>query len=321
MVMRRGNEAPPEKGQETMATRVESAVQAEVAQTIREMGHNFNMEVMKATLGLFTPLQERAPKDGVETHREIAYGPHERHQLDLFTPSSRPAMPAPVVVYVHGGGFVAGARSPAPGLIYDNVPTFFARNGLIGVNMTYRLAPDHKWPSGAADVGAALGWLRDNVGEYGGDPERIYLMGQSAGATHVAAYSFISEVHGAGGPANAGAILLSGSYAPLHPDYRIADPGANQIAYYGEDLDKWDTMSPLYHVRPGHPRVFIAVTEFDHYPLAWPSAALLAEMVRCDKVLPPFRLLRDHNHVSPAMHINSEIDTLGPDLLRFVTEG
>ena len=78
-------------------------------------------------------------------------------------------------------------------------------------------------------------------------------------------------------------------------------------------------MSSLNHVRPGHPAVFIGVAEYDPYPLAWPSAALLGALVKCDKVLPWFRLLRDHNHVSPAMHINSGVDRLGPELLVFVT--
>ena len=301
-----------------MATRAAPDDSTNALDEIRRMGNTFNPDVLKATYALLTPLQERAPKDGVDVEKDLSYGPDTRHRLDVFTPAERPATPAPVVVYFHGGGFIGGERSPVPGLIYDNVPTFFARCGLIGVNATYRLAPDHKWPSGAADVGAVVTWLRDNVARYGGDPDRIFLMGQSAGASHVAGYTFIEKVHGGTGPGIAGAILLSGSYAPLHPDFSGGQPGANQIAYYGEDLDSWDEKSPLWHVKPGHPPVFVAAAEFDHYPLAWPSAALIAELVKCDKMLPRFKLLVGHNHVSPAMHINSEIDTLGPDLLDFI---
>jgi triacylglycerol lipase len=292
----------------------------DIAGEIRGMGNAFNLDVLRATYELFTPLQERAPKDGVEIERDLAYGEDERHRLDIFTPAQRPAMPAPVVVYVHGGGFIAGERSPIPGLIYDNVPTFFARHGLIGVNATYRLAPDHKWPSGAADAGAVVAWLKANVARYGGDPARIFLMGQSAGATHVATYAFFEEVHGAPGPGIAGAILLSGSYAPLGPNSASTNPGENQIAYYGEDLDAWVDRSPLYQVKPGHPPIYIGVAEFDPYPLMWPSAALLEELVKCDKTMPWFKQLRGHNHVSPAMHVNSEIDILGPDLLDFIAQ-
>ena len=300
-----------------MATRTETVT--DIDHEIRRIGRVFNQDVMSTTLALFAPLQERAPKDGVEATRDLAYGEHDRHRLDVFAPARRPDTLSPVVVYIHGGAFIGGSRDPAPGLIYDNVPTFFARHGLIGVNATYRLAPEFKWPSGATDVGAIVGWLKENVIDYGGDPDLIFLMGQSAGATHVATYTFIEAVHGPAGSRVAGAILLSGSYAPLDPNFSEGKPGANQIAYYGEDTSRWAEMSPLYHVEPGHPPVFLCVTEYDPYPLAWPTTALLGALIKCDKLLPSFKLLRGHNHVSPAMHINSEVDRLGLDLLAFVT--
>lgn len=288
-----------------------------VAAEIKKLGRAFNPEVLKATYAIYKPLQERAPKDGVEIAKDLAYGPDARHRLDVYMPAQKPVK-APVVVYFHGGGYVAGERSPLPGLIYDNVPTFFARNGMIGVNATYRLAPQHKWPSGAEDVGKVVAWLHDNVAQYGGDPSRIFIMGQSAGATHVATWTFVPEVHGSAGPRVAGTLLLSGVYAPQHPVYSPAKPAENSTAYYGTDESKYAAMSPLNHVKPGHPPVFVCVTEFDPYPLAWPSAALVAELVKCDKKMPWFVFCRNHNHVSPAMQINSSVDTLGAELLAFV---
>jgi hypothetical protein len=77
-------------------------------------------------------------------------------------------------------------------------------------------------------------------------------------------------------------------------------------------------MSPLNHVRPGHPPVLVSVAEFDPPGLQWSSPAMVAELVKCDREMPWFVYSRDHNHVSPAMQINSVIDTLGPDLLTFV---
>ena len=290
----------------------------DVAAEIRRLGRAFNPDILKATYALFTPLQQRAPKDGVETHKDIAYGPDERNRLDVFVPARKPAKPAPIVVYFHGGGYIAGERSPLPGLIYDNIPTFFARHGFIGANATYRLAPQHKWPSGAADVGKVVDHLRENAARYGGDPNRIFIMGQSAGATHVATWTFVPQVHGPSGPRVAGAILLSGVYAPQHPEFSPDMPAPNSIAYYGDDASKYPSMSPLHHVKPGHPPIFVAVAEYDPYPLAWPSAALVAALVKCDKKMPWFAFNRNHNHVSPAMQINSEVDALGPELLAFV---
>jgi len=292
--------------------------QTDVTAEIRRLGRNFNPDVLKATYALFAPLQERAPKDGVESYKDIAYGDHERQRLDVFVPARKPAKLAPIVVYFHGGGYIAGERSPLPGLIYDNVPIFFARHSVIGVNATYRLAPQFKWPAGAEDVGKVVAWLHGNAARYGGDPAKIFIMGQSAGATHVATWTFVQQVHGASGPGIAGAMLLSGVYAPQHPEFSPDTPAPNSLAYYGEDATKYAAMSPLSQVKPGHPPVFVAVAEYDPYPLAWPSAALVAALVKCDKRMPWFVFNRDHNHVSPAMQINSAIDGLGPELLAFV---
>jgi acetyl esterase len=297
-----------------------SPAAAATTAAIRKMGQAFNEEILAATYAIYKPLQERAPKDGVTVHKDLAYGEDARHRLDIFVPAKKPAA-APVIVYVHGGGYVAGARSPLPGLIYDNVPTFFARHGCIGVNATYRLAPAHKWPAGAADMGAAVAWLRANIAAYGGDPSKIFLMGQSAGASHVATWTFLDRVHGSAGPGIAGAILLSGGYAALHPQFHSGPSAPNHIAYFGEDTASWNEKCVLGNVKAGHPRVFVGVAELDPYPLTWPSAALVAELVQRDKRIPWFRMMRGHNHVSPAMQINSEVDTLGPELLEFVLEG
>lgn len=289
-----------------------------IAAEIRRLGRSFNPEILKATYALYAPLQERAPKDGVAAHKDIAYGDDPRHRLDVFVPQKQPAK-APVVVYFHGGGYVAGERSPFPGLIYDNVPIFFARHGFIGVNATYRIAPAHPWPCGGVDVGKVVAWLWLNVSRFGGDPARLVLLGQSAGATHVATWTFDPAVHGAAGPRIAAAMLLSGVYAPSDPDYHDVDPPEpHRIAYFGADKTQWRRMNPIYHIAPGHPPVLVGVAEFDPWPLQWGSPALLEALLKCDKKMPWFVYNRNHNHVSPAMQVNAEGDDIGPELLAFV---
>jgi triacylglycerol lipase len=70
------------------------------------------------------------------------------------------------------------------------------RNGMVGVNMTYRLAPQAKWPAAQEDIGSAIAWIKANAAAQGGDPNRIYLMGHSAGASHVANYMSHSQFRG-----------------------------------------------------------------------------------------------------------------------------
>ena len=131
----------------------------------------------------------------------------------------------------------------------------------------------------------------------------------------------MEKVHGDAGPGIAGAILLSGGYGAQHPQFNTGPGAPNHIAYFGEDTASWKDKCVLGNVKTGHPRVFLCVAEFDPYPLTWPTAALAAELVQRDKRIPWLRVLRGHNHVSPAMQINSEVDTLGPELLEFVRDG
>jgi acetyl esterase len=289
-----------------------------LAAAIRAMGPAHNAEILKATFALFKPLQQRAPRDGVTRHLDISYGEDERHRLDVYVPEVKASRKSPVVVYLHGGGLIGGERSPMPGLIYDNVATFFARHGCIGVNATYRLAPAHRWPSGAEDVGKIVAWLRGHAARYGGDPEKIVLIGQSAGASHVAAWTFLPRVHGSEGPQIAGAALLSGSFAIQHPTFNHAAPSPGQQAYYGSDPSAWPEMATLGHVQAGHPPVMLAVSQYDPYQFAWSSMALAAELLQCDRQPSRVHTFMDHNHVSPTMSINSEADTVGPELLQFV---
>lgn len=289
-----------------------------VAAEIRRIGPAFDDSVVARTRALYEPLQRRAPREGHEMHRDLAYGDDPRQRLDVFMPKRSGEAPAPVVAFFHGGGYVGGERSPAPGLIYDNVAAFFARHGMVGVNATYRLAPTNKWPSGAKDVGKVIAWLATNAARFGGDPSRIFLVGHSAGATHAAGWTFMDSIHGATGPRVAGAILISGVYAALHPRYSAETPRPNQFAYYGEDTALWAAMAPFDHIRPGHPPVFVVVSELEPYYFIWPSVALVDALVRCDRRMPRFRCLPDHNHVSSAMQINSEVDSLGADLLDFI---
>ena len=295
----------------------DAAGAADALAGIRRLGAEFNDQVLARTYELCLPLQRQAPKGDCAIERDLAYGPDPRQRLDVFLPKRR-AEGAPIVAFFHGGGYVGGERSPVPGLIYDNVPTFFARHGMIGLNATYRLAPAHRWPSGGEDVGRVVAWLRDNGARLGGDPRRIFLVGHSAGATHAATWTFMREVHGAPGPGIAGALLISGVYAALHPRYSEETPRPNQFAYYGDDTSRWPAMWPFDHVRPGHPPVFVVSAELEPYYFAWPSVALVDALVRCDRRMPAFRVLPGHNHVSPVLLINSAIDALGPDLLKFI---
>ena len=286
----------------------------EVWQRLREMADQFTMAQLDATRALFAPRALKPAEVGAVVHRDLAYGPDDRHRLDIFAPA-QPGTGRPVVLFVHGGGYQFGSKGGEADPFYNNVGAWAVRNGFVGVTMSYRLAPAHQWPAGAADVDRAMRWLNDNVAAFGGDGSRIVAMGHSAGAAHVAGYL---ARHGceAGSRAEAAAtVFISGIFAlQLYPDeheYRV---------YYGTDRSQdaaRSTVDALAELRI--PSVF-TISEFDPASFHQHLAAVFAARVQSQRRCPEVMFQRRHNHVSVVMQLGSEIDTLGEALAEFIRQ-
>jgi len=107
--------------------------------------------------------------------------------LDIYT-MDPPEPKAPVMVFVHGGGFRVGDKASSKDL--DPKPEFFnSKLGFVFVSVNYRLLPEGKYPTNVQDVANALAWVQDNIAKFNGDPQQIFLMGHSAGAALVAQVS------------------------------------------------------------------------------------------------------------------------------------
>ncbi len=123
---------------------------------------------------------------GVTECRNIAYGPHgDSNLLDVYYPEGTSA-PLPTIVSIHGGGYVYGSKE-----IYRRYGMDMAKRGFAFVNFNYRLAPKWKFPTPLADTNAVLEWVRMNAQRYHLDPERIILLGDSAGAQLTSQYAAI----------------------------------------------------------------------------------------------------------------------------------
>jgi acetyl esterase len=297
-----------------------SAMPEPLQKRLEEIGPGWGKDIggnVAITQGLYTPLLKGAPRDGVETVRDISYGPHERHKLDVYKPTE--TSNAPVVVFLHGGAYVAGDRNVNEE-IYGNVPLYFARNGMVGVNGTYRLAPDAKWPAAAEDVKSLVKWVKENIAQHGGDPNRIYLIGHSAGATHVATYLFHDKIRPAEGPGIAGAVLMSGRY---HFDPSPTDPNLKNFqAYFGTDASRYADMSPINHVKNA-PKVplFLVISEYDNPDLDTQGALLLSALCQRDRSCPRFTRMDEHNHLSMVYQFNTADQEMGREVLEFIERG
>ena len=124
----------------------------------------------KRDAGLKTPV-------GIRRFDDISYGPHRRwNRLDVYRPEDAPGK-LPVIVSVHGGGWVYGDKE-----LYQHYCMSLAEHGFAVVNFSYRLAPRHKFPAQLEDVCRVFAWVTEHAARYGFDPDNVFAVGDSAGA-------------------------------------------------------------------------------------------------------------------------------------------
>jgi acetyl esterase len=262
-------------------------------------------------MGAYAPLLAAANNEGMTVTRDVAYGPHARQVLDIFQP---PFMQnAGVVVFVHGGAFVRGDKQASPEM-YDNLLYWFAKQGYLGINIEYRLAPESAYPGGADDVAQAMAWLHVNAAAHGGDPAKMFLIGHSAGGTHVASYVFDPAL-GYLGQHTAGAVLIS---ARLRADVSPENPNAEGVrAYFGDDPARYEQRSPVSHAASSRLPVFIVTTEFENPLLDVYGLEMAYQLSLARRQAPRYRQMRGHNHMSVVAHFNSGEDALGREIVDF----
>lgn len=281
-----------------------------VMERLHALGDGFGPVQLRQVQELFLPLHQAEPYPGVSLVRDVAYGSDARHRLDIFA-SAEGAGNLPVLVFVHGGGFVGGDKKQ-PGMPYnDNVALWAVRNGFIGVNVTYRLAPTNAWPAAADDIGFAVGWLHDNIALHGGDASRIHLFGTSAGAAHVAVW--IARA-GAGATTVASAVLLSGLY-----DLELDTLSPNVRAYFGEDLTLYRELSSLHGLVETQVPLLVAFAEMDPPFFQRQALALADAFVRRRGRTPALLRLDGHNHFSTTASLNAIEGELGHRIRLFAS--
>lgn len=271
---------------------------------IAAMGRTLGPEMLAAVQALYREEQDRRAAAQPVSVADIAYGDDPRQRLDLYLPGH--GRPAPVVLWVHGGGFLRGEKASPDHPYNAHAGRWAARNGMIGAVMNYRLAPDHRWPAGSEDVGRAVDWLRAHVGEHGGDPDRIVALGTSAGATHVAGHLRL-RAQGAG---IAGAVLLSGLYGFAPLDER-------DTLYYGDPQlypQRWPREALITTATP----LLLACAQHDTARFQQETIGLLAARLEHHGQTPQFFYGAGHNHFSLAYHLGTADTRLSDAVLAFI---
>jgi triacylglycerol lipase len=154
-------------------------------------------------------------------------------------------------------------------------------------------------------------WVRDNIATHGGDPSQIFVMGQSAGAVHVAGF-VAREYADRFEWQPAGAILVSGLY-----DTASMEKNPLFEAYFGHDADaaKLSFIGQLSHTAVP---LMVVLAEYDPRDFQRQAAELNRAYVRQHQRWPRFVQLAGANHLSTVFGINAPGDRLGPQILEFI---
>lgn len=270
---------------------------------------------------LYKPLLKNQRRDGVEVSRDISYGNDSRHRLDIYKPGNGAATPSPVMIFIPGGGFIRGDKADR-----ENIGQRFAREGIAVVVANYRLAPAHVWPAGAEDVTRAYQWVQDNAGRLGFDAAKIFIVGESAGAAHIAAATLIRRFHPPQGFDLAGTILISGPYNPVleqlaREQFGVATPDPRNEAYFGSDFARYGQMSTvaLIDAPPAAP-LLITFAELDLLQMQVQAAELFAKLVTDHHARPQLRVIRGHNHLTQVYSVNTGDESLSAPMMEFLRE-
>jgi triacylglycerol lipase len=274
---------------------------------IAALGREISPESLQGVHRLFEDEQLAIARTHRPTAVDISYGDHPRQVLDLYAPDRSDRL-CPIFVWVHGGGFLRGDKGGGDHWPNAHAGRFAARAGYLGVVINYRLAPEHQWPSGGEDVGAVVDWLKRNAAPYGGDAERIVLVGTSAGAVHVSTYLQLrpqaEEV--------CAAVLLSGIYGftPLN-DVR-------DLSYYGADPARHAERLPLQAMVETSIPLLIACSEFDPARFQAEFVGLLQRRLERHGRLPRSYVASGHNHFSLAYHLGTSDTRMADEIKDFI---
>ncbi|KAI0694034.1 Alpha/Beta hydrolase protein [Cytidiella melzeri] len=271
-----------------------------------------------AMLAAFHPLLEaREIEINSFKTKTFAYGPTDRHKLDVYFPNPSGVKSVPILFFVYGGGYAQGAKAMGPPyhLIHRNVGAFFASQGFVTVIADYRLIPHIKFPDPATDLKDAAAFVVQHAQEINadvdvkGDTERIFFMGHSAGAAIVTTMVLIPDFI----PDDMrrriqGLVLLGGAY-----HFRNG-PAPPPIAVYYETEDGIRQNEPLALLEraptklvSGLPPTLMLVSEKEPKGLVAVNEDfrdLLGGRLGVDI---PILIMKGHNHTSVAFGLFSGV--------------
>lgn len=185
------------------------------------------------------------------------YGPDYWQKVDVFFPEAPPGAPPPIILFAHGGSWIAGCKE-----WMAFMATALSALPAIFVSVSYRLAPECLFPGPVEDCLDAIAWIYDRADSLGGDKERIFVGGHSAGG-HLMTMAALN--HDGARRRRLPDGLIKGCLAVSSPfDLRaLASAADHTDCKLLRDSADADAASPILHVSPEAPPFLITIGEHD----------------------------------------------------------
>jgi acetyl esterase/lipase len=254
-----------------------------------------------------------------------------KHRLDLYWPdpgaSGRDPGAGrgwPVLVFVHGGGWTRGDRAQEAGGadVFRNIGRFFASRGVGAAVISYRLQPEATWTEQVADVGRAVGFVRDRVDARGGQPDAIFLAGHSAGAHLAARFALDPAERARAGAEVCGLILVSGAaydLADAETYTHGADRGWFEERFRAGDADWERRASVVPLVRADSPAALVLYASGEPAKLRRQSDLLVAAYREAGASVRQV-VVPGEDHERIVLTLSRDDKTAGPAMLDFVRQ-
>jgi acetyl esterase/lipase len=230
----------------------------------------------------------------------------QKHILDVFSPQG--LTHAPVLLFIHGGGWRSGDKN-----IYPFVGRTFARQGLVTVNISYRLTPEVQHPGHIQDVARAFAWIYKNIAQYGGNPSQIFVTGHSAGGHLTALLALNKKYLQAEGLSTD----LIKAALPISGVFNLGNLGLNEV--FTSDPEIRRDASPIAHVGEKQPPFFLIYAQND-LPTLDAQAIELAKLLQQKGTEANILMVPNRDHISIIGSIGIVDDVTTDAIIKFVRE-
>jgi acetyl esterase/lipase len=260
---------------------------------------------------------------GVTKHKDITYMPANEKihspdlKLDVFSPKNTETK-KDVFIFLHGGGWSKGKKSQ-----YKFFGKRLARKDVVGVIIDYPLSPAANYNDMAIASALAVKWVKENIDKFGGNPDRIFISGHSAGG-HLAALISVKEKYfdslGLKDPLK-GVILIDA--AGLDMNKYLTDQeqsgGDHYLAAFTKDHAKWKDASPIYFLHPGVPPMFVFTGGKTYPNIRDSNERFVTELAKYAPNL-GYKIVRGKHHIPMIFQFYNARNPLYKDILRFMKD-